>query len=178
MSGRSRGLTYYYPTDSDNSKLNYVAPKIRVASSYGVCYPMDHEYAQKRCASYQEMSYPAGRWRMPTVGEIEYIIYLSNQGYIPLLFDRNTNYWSAQGIINTGNMTNGKLTPPTNLEGTSAVRCVYDEWYWGMTQYREQAPEPLIGKLIPSPGVIGRLISPRAIRVLQRPQWGRRTRQD
>lgn len=131
MSGRSRGLTYYYPTDSDNSKLNYVAPKIRVASSYGVCWPMDHEYAQKRCASYQEMSYPAGRWRMPTVGEIEYIIYLSNQGYIPLLFDRNTNYWSAQGIINTGNMTNGKLTPPTNLEGTSAVRCVYDEWYWG-----------------------------------------------
>lgn len=131
MSGRSRGLTYYYPTDSDNSKLNYVAPKIRVASSYGVCYPMDHEYAQKRCASYQEMSYPAGRWRMPTVGEIEYIIYLSNQGYIPLLFDRNTNYWSAQGIINTGNMTNGKLTPPDDLEGTSAVRCVYDEWYWG-----------------------------------------------
>ena len=131
MSGRSRGLTYYYPTDSDNSKLNYVAPKIRVASSYGVCYPMDYEHAQKRCASYQEMSYPAGRWRMPTVGEIEYIIYLSNQGYIPLLFDRNSNYWSAQGIINTGNMTNGKLTPPTNLEGTSAVRCVYDEWYWG-----------------------------------------------
>lgn len=131
MSGRSRGLTYYYPTDSDNSKLNYVAPKIRVASSYGVCYPMDYEHAQKRCASYQEMAYPAGRWRIPTVGEIEYIIYLSNQQYIPLLFDRDANYWSAQGIVNTGDMTNGKLIPPDDLEGTSAVRCVYDEWYWG-----------------------------------------------
>ena len=131
MNGVSRGLTYYYPTDSDNSKMYYVAPKIRIASSYGVAFPMTYEYAQRRCASYQEMMAPAGRWRIPTVGEIEYMIYLSNQGYIPVLFSTNTDYWSAQGIINTGNISNGKLTKPSNLSGSSSVRCVYDEWYWG-----------------------------------------------
>lgn len=132
MNGRQRGLTYYYPTDSGEDKTNYIAPKIRIASSYGVCYPIDYEQAQRRCASYQEMMAPAGRWRIPTVGEIEYIISLSNNGYIPRLFSTNSNYWSAQGIINTGSWTEeGRLVAPTNLSGTSAVRCVYDEWYWG-----------------------------------------------
>lgn len=131
MDGVSRGLTYYYPTDSDNSKMYYVAPKVRIASSYGVAYSMTYEYAQRRCASYQEMMAPAGRWRIPTVGEIEYLIYLSNQGYIPALFSSKTDYWSAQGIINTGKISNGKLPRPSDLKGSASVRCVYDEWFWG-----------------------------------------------
>ncbi|MDE6479034.1 MAG: hypothetical protein K2L45_02100 [Muribaculaceae bacterium] len=132
----TRKLSYYYPSDQANNKMYTVAPQFRVASSYGVAYDMSYTDAQRRCASYQELQYPAGRWRIPTVGEIEYIMNLSNEGKIPALFTMSTNnntnyYWSAQGRINA-RLTNGKLTAPANIQNnqTASVRCVYDEWYW------------------------------------------------
>lgn len=129
----TRKLSYYYPSDQANNKKYYVAPKFRIASSYGVAYDMSYAQAQRRCASYQELQYPAGRWRIPTVGEIEYIMNLSSQGKIPALFTMGNEsyYWSAQGRI-TAQLTNGKLTAPTSVNTTqeASVRCVYDEWYW------------------------------------------------
>lgn len=131
MSGTRRQLKYYYPTESGTDKANWIAPKIRVASSYGVCETTNtYIEDQRRCASYQELGYPAGRWRVPTVAEIEFIMYQSQEKRIPELFNTGTSYMSAQGVVST-TMTNGKLTVPTNTDGSAAVRCVYDEWYWG-----------------------------------------------
>lgn len=125
----SRRLQNYYPTDKSPDKARWVAPAIRIASSYGVCYDNSYINNQRRCASYQELNKPAGRWRIPTVGEIEFIMKLSDSGKIPVLFNAD-DYMSAQGPVET-KFVNGKLVTPTSTAGTCAVRCVYDEWYWG-----------------------------------------------
>lgn len=133
IDGTERKLQYYYPTDPSTSKARWIAPAFRIASSYGVC-PATNTYQQnqRRCASYQEMNCPAGRWRMPTVAEIEFIMKLSQERKIPVLFNTNTTYMSAQGIITTSDLNNyGELQIPSTTGGRDAVRCVYDEWYWG-----------------------------------------------
>lgn len=133
MSGETRRLTYYYPSDESPSKARWIAPAFRVASSYGVCEPNNSYAADKaRCAGYQEMSKPAGRWRIPTVAEIEFIMKLSQDGKIPVLFNTSTQYMSAQGPVETSDLaTYGYLRTPSSTTDNAAVRCVYDEWYWG-----------------------------------------------
>lgn len=128
--GPNRRLENYYPTDGSTAKARWVAPKIRIASSYGVCYDNNYNANKARCAGYQEMGYPAGRWRMPTVGEIEFIMKLSADEKIPQLFNAEY-YMSAQGPVSTTFNENGELNTPTNTNENAAVRCVYDEWYWG-----------------------------------------------
>lgn len=140
MSGTRRGLKFYYPTNSESAYSEYIAPKIRIASSYGRSQDFNYSDALKRCAGYQEMGRPAGRWRIPTVAEIEYIIGLSVKGYIPELFTKTTSdfwgstdnyYWTAQGRITPNTSVPGVLTRPKDTDGSAHVRCVYDEWYWG-----------------------------------------------
>jgi len=145
-----RKLSYYYPSDISSQKRNWIAPKIRIASSYGVTYPLDYSYAQKRCAAYQELGYPAGRWRIPTVGEIEFIIGLSNDRKIPALFTSGIQYWSAQGRI-TATLTNGKITGNISIDSryTAAVRCVYDEWYWESSELKTDNTQVVNGTRIP-----------------------------
>ncbi|MCH5335754.1 MAG: hypothetical protein J1D86_08160 [Alistipes sp.] len=88
-------LSNYYPTDESGMKDNYVAPKLRIASSFGnTGGNFGAEMARRRCAAYQEGGYPAGRWRLPTRAEIEFISQLSRDGRIPLLFTP----WHAQAI--------------------------------------------------------------------------------
>lgn len=128
------GLTNYRPTKREGT-INMVAPKFLVASSYGVVsqrYWFGRDEAEKRCASYQENGYPAGRWRVPTAAEIKFIMGLSADGYIPSLFyltaNDNEGYWCANGkVLGDGN---GKPIDGNNNIIT-AVRCVYDIWYWG-----------------------------------------------
>lgn len=122
-----RRLMYYYPTDTSEEMKMTIAPKFRVASSYGVSSTMDKATAQRRCASYQEKDCPAGRWRLPTYAEMEYIINLSNNNMIPVLFSDDSRYWNASGG-SMGQVNNGVLSTPQNTN--SHVRCVYDEWYW------------------------------------------------
>ncbi len=72
------------------SSQNVIAPAIRIASSWGATSPiLDYDRAEERCASYQENGYPAGRWRMPTVAEIDFLIKLSDYKHIPELFTPN-----------------------------------------------------------------------------------------
>lgn len=126
--GGRRRLLYYYPTDESSDKENCIAPQIRIASSYGVTSSLSRESARRRCASYQEYGYPAGRWRVPTKGEIRYIVNLSATEKIPILFNPGGTYWSAQGAIEVPANTTGSVI---DASGTSHfVRCVYDEWYW------------------------------------------------
>ena len=126
-----RNLTYYYPTAPASDKI--IAPKFRIASSYGVTSAISYDNAQKRCAFYQEDGYPAGRWRMPTPAEIKYMIQFANEGKIDVLLSPDTYYWS--GYNKTAyqyNSRNDNVTGSTSYYGTAAyVRCVYDELYWG-----------------------------------------------
>lgn len=138
-------LMYYHPTDENNDRTaNMISPEFMIASSYGVTSDITKENARKRCASYQEDGYPAGRWRVPTQAEIEYIVQLSAWGKIPILFGYvptsqyygdDATYWSANGVINVNSQTGdtNMVNVPTNQANTytSAVRCVYDTWYWG-----------------------------------------------
>lgn len=131
----NRQLQYYYPADRSDDKLRFIAPQLRVASQWGVTYQINRTAAERRCASYQENGRPAGRWRLPTAAEIEYICRLSNKQYIPYLFGtegNEANYWCASGGINVYNYA---ANPRVEIVATSsgerrAVRCVYDEWFW------------------------------------------------
>ena len=124
-----RRLTYYYPTKTDDVTKNMIAPTLRVASSYGVCEgAINRTDAQYRCAAYQEDGVPAGRWRVPTRAEVEFITKLSAQGVIPTLFNvgGTSYYWCASGAIQV--TANGTVNDVN--QNTAFVRCVYDEWFW------------------------------------------------
>ena len=118
----NKTLTNYFPTRVDNEDI--IAPQFRMASSYGKCgSTIDHEEAKRRCAAYQEYGYPAGRWRLPTVAEFEYVQQLSDHGIIPQLYTSGSNYWTATTAYKYGD-------EPSNST-TAYVRCVYDDWFWG-----------------------------------------------
>lgn len=144
VSGGNRRLTNYYPA-GDEAYDNFIAPKIRFASSFAATQKVTYADAKRRCASYQEDGYPAGRWRLPTVAEITYVATLNADGKIVrLLGNTNTNngatsdYWCNSGYMTVynGNSTN-KPVRGTNYTATEtkSVRCVYDEWYWEGTEH-------------------------------------------
>lgn len=109
---------------------NLVAPEFIIASHCSSCACTDnYMYAEDsgyyRCASYQEAGYPAGRWRLPTVAELEVIGKLCAQEKLPQIFVDGVSYLSSSGSFrNQG----GSFTPTTNQ--AQSVRCVYDTWYW------------------------------------------------
>ena len=164
----SQRLAYYYPTDETTgpgSKENFIAPIIRVASSFGKIGDLPiKDYARMRCAAYQEAGRPAGRWRLPTKAELTYISTLSKEQIIPILFGNKPRtsgltstttdayYWTAHGLahvqITARNFfryieeikTDFYNEPPTNVAISPAVRCVYDVWYWVKDDGSEDIP--------------------------------------
>lgn len=138
-----RTLRYYYPTyeSQGNQYKMCVAPKLRIASSYGKSLgAINRNTARRRIATYQEMNCPAGRWRLPTYGELLYIVQLSQTEKIPVLFNSGANYWTAQGRCTVND--DGTITLNTNISNntTAYVRGVYDEWYW--EQYPQYSIKP------------------------------------
>lgn len=144
VQGTNRKLTYYYPVDPSTNANNIIAPKYRVASSHGATTTLSYQYAFRRCASYQEKGYPAGRWRLPTVAEVSYITKLNADGMIVRLFGSTSNgettdYWCNSGYVTVYDGTDAasKQAPVvhTGTSGSKYVRCVYDEWYWEGIKY-------------------------------------------
>ena len=137
--GSNRQITYYYP--AGGAEYNYfIAPKFRIASSFGSTQPVTYDNAKRRCASYQEDGYPAGRWRLPTVAEITYMAQLTTDNLIPRLLggddSDDTDYWSNNGYVTVpGGTSSSSLSSKSGTTGTRYVRCVYDEWYWEDTVY-------------------------------------------
>lgn len=133
-------LTNYRRTRQDASMA--IAPAYKIASSYGMCANFNNSYggiyydnAVKRCATYQENGYPAGRWRVPTKAEILFAVSLSNSGCIPPLFD-------GQYRANDGQYYDSTISSFTgSASDRSVVRCVYDVWYWGENKYDNQGNE-------------------------------------
>ena len=151
-----RTLKYYYPTRESMDNQNTVAPKFRICSSYGGTWAyLTRSMARRRAAAYQEIGYCAGRWRLPTFGEVRYIMELSRQNKIPRLFGRDEGvwyYWCAQGAVlvpargdtetpirivtnpgQDGNPPGGNtaIEPFVGNNFRDHGRFVYDEWYWG-----------------------------------------------
>lgn len=133
----------------DSERL--IAPEIMVASSYARTNAVFYEGAILRCASYQEDGYPAGRWRLPTEGEIVMLMKLNEKNAIPNLF--SGDYFASSGrYYDSDSKKFYNYTPYNATEeqgrnpnaqqkyyGTNYnyddyrhyVRCVYDTWYWG-----------------------------------------------
>ena len=118
-----RTLSYYYPTHEILEKAKIIAPKFTVVSyhAWAAEGSEDRETARRRCATYQQWGYPAGRWRLPTQSEIKFVKQLQKTDVILDVFGGSTN-WSAQGKVNS----DGNLT----TTGVAYTRCVYDNWYW------------------------------------------------
>lgn len=148
----NRGLEYYYGTDVDytdnttmqNSRTkNIIAPKFRIASAYGVLHTGEGasksvEGMRKRCASYQEDGYPAGRWRLPTEAEFRFIISQVDKGTLPELYIEGYTYWCAHGLGTPDGNGNITMSYVKTSNGNS-TRCVYDEWYWGSEQLENKS---------------------------------------
>ena len=130
-----RSLKYYYPAENSTRTEFMLAPSYRIASKCGGVEwgPITLERAKCRCAAYQEDGFPAGRWRLPTKGEINFIAMLSANNAFTYLFSSGSVYWSANGAIrvNSGSVSNVGNT-------TALVRCVYDSWYWGDGQQEDR----------------------------------------
>ena len=121
--------------------INMVAPKFMLASGYALMNTntttvnRPWENLMKRCASYQEDGYPAGRWRLPTRAEFQLIMSQVDKGTLPQIYHENTPYWCAHGVgtpvegSNSGEITM-KYIGYDSSRGNS-TRCVYDLWYWG-----------------------------------------------
>ena len=121
--------------------INMIAPKFRLSSGYGTVTETTGakslEAMKKRCASYQEDGYPAGRWRLPTRAEFQFIYTQICYEKLPEVYFRpqtraNMSYWCAHGL---GTPNNNGLVEMSyigyyNGSNTTPVRCVYDEWYW------------------------------------------------
>ena len=128
-------LSHYYPTRK-NDVQNVIAPAFKIASSWGVVNSGSLNYvtAKRRCASYQENGYPAGRWRVPTEAEIQYIVSLSDRGVIPVLF--GGDYYASSGRYYDNESSPAGFHDDSS--GSHAVRCVYDVWYWGNEKMSEK----------------------------------------
>lgn len=137
--GIERKMKYYYETDSQ--KKDYIAPKLRSTSGHArltsgsalglTTNPLDYTTAFRRCATYQEDGYPAGRWRLPSAAEIRFIANLSNKGKIESMFTNGQIYWCGNGYVQVPSNTSDPIPDVvSNTSGEHYVRCVYDEWYW------------------------------------------------
>ena len=123
----TKSLTNYYGTSKDAATENMIAPKFRVCSAHGWCSGSTLTYMEafNRAASYQEDGYPAGRWRVPTKAEIQFVNKLFEDTLIPGLFYGTYAYWYA-----TGKILNGTPSEDLTSNNNVVLRCVYDDWYW------------------------------------------------
>lgn len=137
--GSNRRMTYYYPVDNSDVADNIIAPRFRIASSKGATTYLTYPNAFRRCATYQEDGYPAGRWRVPTKAEIEYIAKLNADGKIDRLLGAatgTTDYWCNSGYVTVQMGQTPRYTVFSGETTTRYVRCVYDDWYWSNTTYK------------------------------------------
>lgn len=133
---RNRTLEQYRPTKTDRS--DYLSPKFRISSAYGQLGSnvLDRTEAKLRCAAYQEDGYPAGRWRLATYAELEFIAMLCANDALPVSLFGASDYWCATGALNI-DTDDGKVS--STPSDTGYLRCVYDDWYWGNEQLKDKS---------------------------------------
>lgn len=136
LTGDSRPLMYYRPTEKSDRTKNMLAPGYRISTKLGGTEfgNLTESQAKWRCAGYQEDGFPGGRWRIPTKSEIKFIAQLSAKGVFESMF--KGDYWSANGVVYV-NKDNGTVTDKNS--STALLRCVYDSWYWGDEQWNPRS---------------------------------------
>lgn len=135
MEGTVRSLQHYRNVKTGEGSDFLIAPSFVIASSHAGVGRLTREQATRRCASYQEYGYPAGRWRIPTRAELDFLMGLTYAGKIERLLGGadgdnyfvNTGTWTIR--MSGGNVT-GVDYAPDRANQTAYVRCVYDTWYW------------------------------------------------
>lgn len=153
----ANNTTYGTWTNAENIKIcsqapvdrNVIAPHFLVSSALNAMAVSGGQVtfanAVKRAATYQEAGYPAGRWRLPTEAEIAFIIARQSDGTIPILYAKNTDYWSGSGrLANAGDTGNKDIafTNPSSDDVQTSCRFVYDLWYWGETPQTSNVYHP------------------------------------
>lgn len=133
------------PAENDR---NIIAPRILISSGLTELLvrqiPSAFINFVKRGATFQEAGYPAGRWRLPTEGEVAFIAARQFDKTIPDIFNRDVPYYCASGrwvIVPSSGET---LTFGTDINQEIEVwgstykisdlldaKFVYDLWYWG-----------------------------------------------
>lgn len=124
-----RTLKYYYPAAENPDKYKVIAPKFiwnsRHATNGGQTTITE---ARRRCATFQQAGYPAGRWRLPTEAEFAFMKKMKMKDVTQPIFG-GVNYWTNNGTMDGNNSTytaSGNNRSSTN----DWARCVYDLWYW------------------------------------------------
>lgn len=137
-----RSLTNYYPTRDDGTADNVIAPFFMTSSGWSRgSSGTKYQYIKNRAATYQELGYPAGRWRLLTKAEAMVLARLNRAGKIPMLFSPSFPYFVAGDYIITpensepkfGGSTTVKKADQTDQKGSA--RLAYDRWYWDETDY-------------------------------------------
>ena len=130
--GSNNGTTAWTQAQLDalmvgTSVDNIIAPAFMFASEWGRQGTGESSFqtVAKRCATYQERGYPAGRWRLPTEAEVAFCANLQANGFIGTLF-ASGRYWISNGTAVS--VSGANVTPQASGNST---RCVYDIWYWG-----------------------------------------------
>ena len=135
IEGGTRSLLHYYPTENSSRTVDMIAPIYRISTKLS---GIEHngitfQKAKERCAAFQENGFPAGRWRIPTKGEIRFIAKLSTLGFFDWQF--GGDYWSANGPVYVNKNSGEVRDSDRDMEnGIALLRCVYDSWYWGDEQ--------------------------------------------
>lgn len=144
----NRRLSYYYPTQNMGNSFQIIAPKFRIVSFNNASGKnCNAKSAAMRCACLQEDGFPAGRWRLPTVAEIQYIIKLQQAGAIQEIFTSSSSYYATASYGNTDKtrlitMSLDGTVKWNNRQDGISVRCVYDDWYWGSEREALINPNP------------------------------------
>ena len=141
---------------TDDTDRNTIAPRFLVCSGLSEVYvpggiPDGGQDANtlflnfvKRAATFQEAGYPAGRWRLPTEGEVAFIVARQSDGTIPAIFAKGYPYYCSSGRWVQVPLEGNSLVFGTSLntlittsDGDGYVynlidaKFVYDLWYWG-----------------------------------------------
>ena len=109
---------------------NFIAPKIIIASRWSRMVTSNgsaengYDAMERRCATYQEAGYPAGRWRLPTEAEVNFVANLQRLRFIGNLF-------SGDGWVSNGTAVQIGTNSVSLIQTGNTARCVYDAWYWG-----------------------------------------------
>ena len=135
LTGETRPLMYYRPTEASDRTKNMIAPAYRISTKLGGTEfgNLTESQAKYRCAGYQEDGFPGGRWRIPTMSEIKFIAQLSAKGVFESMF--SGEYWSANGVVK---VTREDGTVKEVSDHMAYLRCVYDAWYWGDEQWPDR----------------------------------------
>lgn len=150
VNGTTRKLQYYYPTSEEEGVFQIIAPKFRVVSFLAAgTSEINYEGAKMRCATFQEDGFPAGRWRLPTFAEVQFIIMLQREKVIQPIYYGGSKYFTSTNQVqyqdNAVNYMDFEDASPSTRQPDGSVRCVYDEWYWGSEREAQKNPRGTAG---------------------------------